>query len=117
MYNPEKGEVKNVLPEDLILDAVVTRIQDGVVKDFVMNLEKWKDPEQPCIQLSMETQHEGTDFKFEELFTYRNEGDKVVYSRRSKLGKFAEKYSGLPKVGVKVKALTNSEGYLRLKID
>jgi len=116
-YNPEKSEERSALPEDVVFEGVITHIEDGSVKDFVQNLEKWKDPDSLAINVDMEISHEDKTYKFSELFTYRTEGETTVYGSKSKLGKFKKKYLSIPKVGLKIKALTNNEGFLRLKIE
>ncbi len=117
MYNPDKSEEKSALPEDTIFDGVITNITDGSVKDFVTNLEKWKDPESLAINVDVETKHENKSYKFSEIFTYRNDKDTTIYGPRSKIGKYNKKYGSLPKVGQQVKVLTNTEGFLRLKLE
>jgi len=117
MYNPDKSEEKSLLPEDTVFPGVVTNVTDGKVSDFVTNLEKWKDPSGLAVNVDVDVKHDGKAYKFSELFTYRNEGDVVVYGGRSRIGRFAKKYGGLPKSGVVVKAMTNVEGFLRLKLE
>jgi len=116
-YDPDNSEMKSALPEDVVFEGAITNITSATVKDFVKSLEKWKDPDSPAINVDVEVKHEEKVYTFQELFTFRNEGDKVVYGQRSKLGKFAVKYGNIPKIGMKIKALTNSEGFLRLKIE
>jgi len=116
-YNAHKIIEKSALPEDTVFDVVITHLHDGTVKDFVNSVEKWKDPDSPAINVDMEMKHNDQAYRFSELFTYRNEGPDTVVGHRSKIGKFIKKYGVPPDVGVKVKAMTNTEGFLRLKIE
>ena len=118
MYNPDKSEERSALPEDTIFESVITHIEDGAIKDFVRgDITKWKEPDSPAINVHIEAAHNGKQYPFSALFPYTNDGDKTVYGERSKLGKFAKKYGSLPKVGLKVKSMTNNDGFLRLKTE
>lgn len=117
-YTPQNAKEINVLPSDLILDAAIISIRDGVTKDFIENLENWKgDINAPAIQVCLEAVHNKQIFKFDHVFNYRNEGSVTLYSPKSNLGKYKKKYGKLPEVGDIVKALTNSDGFLKLKLN
>ncbi len=117
VYNPKKGIEKSALPDDVVFTGGIRHISDGNVKDFVKYLDKWKDPDQPCINVTIHVDYKDQAYSFDEIFTYRNDGENVVYGRRSKLGKFAAKYGKLPAQNMEVKAMTNSEGFLKLKLE
>ena len=118
-YDHEKSEAKASLPEDTIFDGAITNIRDGVVRDFVLpeHLGSWKNPDSRAISVHVELQHAEQVHKFDEIITYVNEGEKTVYTKRSKLGKFAEKYKQLPSVGLKIKAILNAKGYPTIKLE
>ncbi len=118
VYKPKEAKEIFALPADKIFDGVITDIKDSTVKELVRELENWKgDPNSPAIELSMEVKHEEKSFNFTQLFTYNDVGGQTQYSPRSNLGKYKKKYDKLPEVGDQVKALTNSDGFLKLKLD
>jgi len=122
-YNPDNAiETKGggTLTPDSILDGIVTNIQDGKVKDFVQNTEKWEgDVNGPAINAVIEVQL--PDNKLEntsQVFTYRrSEEGETAYHSTSNIGKFKKKYGSLPKPGVKVKVITDSNGFGKVKLD
>lgn len=118
-YDHEKSELKNSLPEDKIFDGAIVDIRDGVVRDFVLpeHVGKWKEPDSRAINVYVEIKHDGMNYKFDEIITYINEGDKTIYTKKSKLGKFAEKYGKLPVAGLEIKAMLNKKGYLAIKLE
>ncbi len=116
-YDATKGKEEPTIPADTIVDGVVKEVKDGKVKDFVKNLAKWNNPEQQVIQVCMNVLHNDRDFSFDMIFSYSEKDGQTVYSPNSALGKYKKKYNKLPEVGDQVKAMTNSEGFLRLKLD
>jgi len=120
-YNPDNAKVKEVeskLPKDSILDAVIISINDGVVKDFVQNTEKWKDKEQPAIELTVDIKTDDEIVKHNQVFTYEaGEDGKTLYGAKSNLGKFEKKYGSLPKVGLAVKIVTDDSGFGTIKLE
>jgi len=125
MYNAEtavEGTDKTQLPTDSILDGVITNVEDGQVKGFVKNLEKWTgNHDQTAINLTIEVIQLGEVSEvtlIEQVFTYQtNDEGKTVYTPKSNLGKFKWKYGKLPSPGVKVKIITNSDGFGKIKLD
>jgi hypothetical protein len=117
-YNPQNAKEQAMLPPDLVLEGAIINLKDGVVKEIVGNVENWKgDINSPAIEVSIEVKHNNNSFTFNRLFTYTDDNGITKYSPRSNLGKYKKKYGKLPEVGDKVKAVTNSEGFLRLKLD
>jgi tRNA U54 and U55 pseudouridine synthase Pus10 len=120
-YNPENGkevEPKNILPKDTVLDGVIIAIKDGVVKDFVQNLDKWKNKEQPAIEVTVEIKVEEESVQHHQVFTYSNGlNGETEYGKTSNLGKFKRKYESLPKVAQMVKISTNKDGFGTIKLD
>ena len=111
-------EPQTQLPKDLILDGIITVVDDGQVKDFVKNLEKWDGaPDQPAINLTIEVKVGEEIKKFQQIFTYRLEDEKTVYAKSSNLGKYKLKYSKLPETGDQCKVITNSDGFGKVKLD
>ncbi len=91
VYNPEKGkevEPKNLLPKDSILAGVIITVNDGVVEKFVTNLDNWRDPKQPAIELVVQIMHEGESVEHKQVMTYNNDGEgNVIYTSSSNLAK------------------------------
>ena len=114
-YDADKSKEQPSLPPDKVLEGAIIRVEDGQVKDFVKNLSKWRDPDQKAINVVMQVVFEGKNYDFEQVFPYfLDEKGYLIHSERSNFGKFKKKYGSLPKAGVKIKGLTNEEGYLRL---
>ena len=120
-YNPENAEKKEVeskLPKDSIVDGVIIDIQDGKVKDFVKNLDKWKDENQPAIEVTVDIKTADDSVKHAQVFTYEaGEDGKTLYGAKSNLGKFAKKYGSLPKVALPVKIITDDSGFGTIKLE
>lgn len=120
-YNPENAKETATIPADTIFDGAITEVKDGQIRNFVdeQALTKWEsDPSTPAIEVTAEVKVGGEPYKFNTLFTYKQGKDGLTeYSAKSKLGKFRKKYGTLPAAGVAVKAMSNSEGFLRLKLD
>ena len=119
-YDPENArekEPESKFPKDKILDGVITILNDGKVKDFIQNTEKWKDKEQPAIEVCVEVMVDGKAEIHKQVFTYNQDDKGMVYGTKSNLGKFKAKYETLPKVSTKVKVVTNSDGFATIKLD
>jgi hypothetical protein len=119
-YNAKNAkEVVLGVPPDTILDGVITKVEDGHVKDFVLNTEKWLgDLNGPGINVTCETNYEDKPITSVKVFPYREGADgKTEYATGSNLAKFRGKYGKLPEVGDKVKLISNSKGFLNIKLD
>ena len=121
-YNPENSVVSTVLPVDSILDGVVIEINDGVVTDFVKSetgIKAWKgDVHSPAIEAVVECLVDNKPARIKQLFVYGvGKSGETEYSLRSSIGKFKAKYGSLPKVGVKVKVITNNSGFGKIKLN
>lgn len=120
VYNADKGkeiEAKK-LPKDTILDGVIIAVNDGVVKNFVTNLENWKDPKQPAIEVVVEIRWGKESFEHKQVFTYHDDDEgNVVYTSGSNFGKFKNKYETLPRPGIPIKIVTNDKGFGTIKLD
>lgn len=118
MYNAEKGIEIETIKADTIYDGVIVNVEDGNVKKFITEVEKWKGSlEQSAINVWMEVKQGKQTFKCNQIFTYNENKDGYTeYSPKSNLGKFFKKYAGLPKLFMKVKLLSDSEGYLKLML-
>ena len=118
VYTPQNAKEQPGLPSDVVFDGVITKLRDGKVSEIVTNLENWKgDPNSPCIEVAMEVTHKEKKFEFTQIFTYEEEDGKTVYSPRSNLGKYKAKYGKLPESADQIKAMTNKDGFLKLKLD
>lgn len=121
-YNPQKSkeiENENKLPADLILDAAIVNITDGQVNDFLSEnaKKKWEgDITSQAINLTIETIYEGNNHSFNVMFTYKDENGTTTYGSKSNLAKYVKKYGKLPEPKDKVKVITDSEGWLKLKL-
>ena len=119
-YDPDNARERKSesnFPKDAILDGVITNINDGKVKDFVQNTEKWKDKNQPAIEVCVEVMVNNKPKTHKQVFTYDEDDKGMVYGTKSNMGKFKAKYNTLPKVSTKVKIVTNSDGYPSIKLD
>ena len=118
MYNPQNAKEEPALPADLICEGAIINVADGQVKDFVKDTTKWKSgADSKAINVEMETKHNERVFQFAQVFGYEERDGKTIYSERSNLGKFKKKYGQLPAAGVKIKAMTNKDGFLRLLLE
>lgn len=117
-YNPQKAK-EGGLPADLIIEGEIIDLRDGVVSDFVNeeHLKKWKSPKQPAIEIDVAAKYNERVVGFRKIFPYTIEGEETVYGRTSDLGKYKKKYEKLPEKGDKIKVMTNTDGFLRLKLD
>lgn len=114
MYDPKNAKETSNLAPDSILDGEITEIKDGTVKDFIVNLDKWKgSKEQRAINVSVRCK----EVVFDQIFTYTHDQGQMKYLTNSNLGKYNRKYGKLPEVGDKVKVTTNKEGFGKIKID
>ena len=117
-YQPKNAIETAMLPQDTILDGVITQIADGKVKEFVKDTTNWKgDINQPAINITMEVTANDKKVDLDQLFTYTEKDGKTAYTPRSNLGKYKKKYNKLPEPGDKVKISTNSEGFGKIKLD
>jgi hypothetical protein len=117
-YNAKAGQEQAALKPDTIYDGVIINIEDKRVKDFLKPGTEWKGSvDEPCIKITMEVKEGEKALQCEKLFTYNTDGAHTLFSKKSNLGKFSLKYGKLPEVGDRVKCITNSEGYLNLKLD
>lgn len=111
------GKFEGGLPEDTIVEGVITEVVDGQIKDFVANLAKWKQPDQPAIKVVTQTTFQGATLEGNQMFPYFETDGVTTFGKRSDLAKFKAKYGVMPKVGVKVKVMSNSKGYLTIKLE
>jgi len=118
MYDAKNAkEVTGGVPPDTILDGEITEIKDGKVTDFVENTEEWKgDKNGPAINVKVEYEFKNTKGEILQLFTYKSEEGQTMYTKKSNMGKFVEKYKSAPTVGQKIKLLSNNEGFLKIKL-
>lgn len=117
MYDAKNAKEEPTLPSDEIFTGAIIDIKDGQVKEFVTS-DKWQgDKEGKAIQITIEVMHKEQSHKFEQVFTYTEEEGKTIYRPKSNLGKYKKKYEKLPEVGDQIKCLTNSEGFLKLKLE
>ena len=117
VYNPNNAKETPMLPVDTILDGVIIDIRDGKVKNFVGNLDKWKNPEQAAIEITTEVKNEDKTIQTRQVFTYVENNGVTEYPPKSNLGKFKEKYKKLPEAGDQVKIITNNDGFGKIKLD
>lgn len=125
MYNANNAkEVENTtkLPKDTILNGVIISIDDGKVKDYLPDSakEKWKGDLDSnaincTIEVAIDDMHTET---ITQIFPYIDNNGTTEYKENSNLSKFKKKYEGkLPQPGLKVKVITNGEGFGKLKLE
>lgn len=126
-YNPQNAkevETQSKLEPDTIYSCVITKIEEGITKDFLPEqvLSTWKgeldtDAINVCMQIKYGEKE--TDFiDFSQMFNLKFVDDgSVEYNKKSNLAKFKKKYGKLPEIGQLVKVSTNGEGKPKLKLD
>jgi len=127
MYNAKNAEeakgFTGELPKDTILTGIITKIEDGVVKEFISEevAKNWQgDINSPGIRLTIEInigEKEKEIVSIQQMYTYINEDGMTKYTPKSNLGKFKLKYGKLPELGDQVKVITNENGYGKVKIE
>lgn len=117
--NAVLGEDKPKLPKDSIFDAVITDVKDGKVSDFISPNVAWQGDREGCaIDLTIEVKiPEQDSVVVNNLFTYFVEDGKTVYTPKSNLGKYHEKYGKLPEKGDQIKVYSTDKGYGKVKIE
>ena len=109
------------LPVDTILDGVIISIEDKQVKDFISENAKsgWKgDLDSQAINVEIEIINDKQQsFKFHQMFTYFEKEGKTSYTENSNLGKYVLKYKKLPEIGDKIKIITDSNGFGKIKLN
>lgn len=117
-YNPENAKEGKGIPQDTVLTDVITEIKDGTVKDFVKNTEKWSGSvDTPCLELSINIEHDGKEYNFDQVMTYQEEEGVTIYPPKSNMGKYNKKYGKLPQKGDELKCVSDSNGFLKIKIE
>ena len=118
MYNPQNAKESAQLPQDAIVEGTISKVQDGKVKDFVLDTSKWTgDVNQPCINVTAEVTNKDKKIEVSQVFTYNDNNGVTEYAPKSNMGKFVKKYGKMPQVGVVVKISTNSDGFGKFKLD
>lgn len=117
MYNANKGKLIEKVPAGTIVEGIIITIEDGKPREFIKTLEaqeKFKKLDEPAINLIIETKFDSRIFRVEQMFSYINGIDEVLYVEDSNLGKYVKQYSNLPKVSDKVKLIANSKGFFKI---
>ena len=114
MYNPTNAKETASLEPDTVMDGEIVDIKDGKVKDFILNVDSWKgNLDQAAIDMDVKC----GDVTFTQLYTYNDKEGVTEYSSVSNMGKYKKKYGKLPEKGDKVKVLTNSDGFGKIKVE
>lgn len=119
-YDANKAkEIQLGVPPDTILDGVITKAEDGIVRDFVTNTEKWLgDLNGKGVNVTCETNFEDKPISCIKVFPYKEGKDgETEYTTGSNLAKYKAKYGKLPEVGDKVKLISNAKGFLNIKLE
>lgn len=100
-------------PKDEVLTGVITKIEKGLLSEFVDPSvhSKFDNLEQPSLRIEFEVQYNDKTVKGNDRFAFYEEP-----MSNSRLGKFLAKYTEL-KSGVEVKVLYNEEGFGKIKLD
>lgn len=117
VYDPDKIVIGSSVPADTVAEVTVISVTPGTKKDFVDAeiLAQWKDtdPDAPCINVVCEGTHANTTFTVSKLIsTYGNHAPP-----KSIMAKWMTRYTGAPKVGQKVRAKTDTQGYWKIILD
>lgn len=114
VYNPTDSVEISIEPGTQV-EAVIVGIEDGKLKDLYSNAKKKIESISDAIKCHMEYKHQGKFFKAEQIFAYEtNEKGQIVYSKKSKLGKFKKFYGSLPTTQQRVKLSADADGNFRL---
>ena len=112
MYDPAKLSVKKLPIAGTRTEAVVSRIEEGRLGDFVSAeaLTKWDNPNPDAKSIRVTaTNQDGV--KADKIMSLPSEGNEV--HPRSALGSWDRVYGGFPRVGQKVILLADENGYYR----
>jgi len=118
-YEPEQMQPsESELTPHKTYAAAIVHIDDGVVKDFVKNTEKWEgDIENPAINVHYELQHNGNTVRRSQVFNYIIENGNTKYSARGNLAKYKAMYGNLPSIGDRMRVLTNAKGIPKIVVE
>lgn len=117
-YNPNNAEQIKRIPPGEVVEGVVIEVEDGTARKFIHNelaISKYKNPDEPHINVVVEFKYDDRTFRIDQMFSYIvGSTGKVLYTDKSNMGKFFKFYNTLPTVGVKVKVISNAEGYFKM---
>lgn len=95
-----------------VLKGTITSVEEGIVKQFVENTEKWGNPEAKCVNLTISSESGKT---FSRIFTLGVNEQGEIFPN-SNLGKFFLRYGTFPKIDTAVSLVVNAQGWLDLLI-
>jgi len=108
-------------PNDSIFEGMIIDITDGLVSQFIKESakSKWEgDLNSNAILVKVEVKLEDDKSEtFEQMFTYIDENGETLYTVNSNMGKFNKKYETTPMLQQKVKVITDSNGFAKIKIE
>lgn len=111
----------NKFPKDSVLDGIIINLEDGVVSQFISESAKQKwdgDLSSNAILVTVQVKLDDEQSEnFDQMFTYIDQEGETFYTENSNIGKFHKKYGSLPVLEQKVKVMTNSDGFAKIKID
>jgi len=119
-YNAKEYEIKEQRQAGIVTKGIITKIEDGVVRNFLDKtaLEKWDGAkDQKAIQVTVEGKYDGEEVKSDMIFTYTKVDDTMIVRAASNLGKYQKLYKKLPEVQDEVSLITNANGYFKVLID
>lgn len=118
MYNPNNAKLIRKVEAGTINEGIIISIEDGNPREFIKTQDaqaKFKNLDEPAINVIIETKHDDRIFRIEQMFTYINGADKqILYTEDSNIGKYAKQYGHLPQVSDKVKLIANAKGFFKI---
>lgn len=119
-YDENKAKEVPSLEAGTQAKGTIISIIDGITSDFVKDeaQKTWKgDLKQPCINITIEVEHEGSKTQFTKLFNYWDKDGETEFKANSNLGKFNRFYKCIPKKDLEVKVMTNTDGFWRILME
>lgn len=121
--NLNEAKIIKSLPADMIMDAVIIELvyyDNPADKHPKLALGKdgSVDKTKKLVEVITECKYDERVYKNSTIFSFYKKDDGLIYiGEKSALAKFKKKYNEMPKVGLRVKQKTNSEGFFKLLID
>lgn len=116
MYNAKNYRKVEKVPAGEIIDGVIVNIAQGTARQFLSEgaLQKYKSPDEPHIQVTIEGKYRDDIVRVEQLFSYTSTNGVTTFTDGSNLGKYFKYYKKLPEVTDHVKMSSNADGYFKI---
>jgi hypothetical protein len=119
-YTPNNAKQIEKIPAGEIVNGIIISIADGTPRQFIKNQDKvaeFKNADTPAINCTIEFRYKNAPImRHEQMFTYINGADGVLYTDKSNIGKYFKQYGKLPEVSDKVQLISNAHGFFKVII-